>query len=182
MGLILISFCVEFLFILNFIERGNQREIDRQRAQSRNAKKGGKTKDDGLTPEQRRERDAKALQEKAAKKAAQAAGGGNTGSKANKNFHVRLDSFMNSMLSFKYIANLEEFQETNRMLNRFPVFHRLILRSENLQVNSANLRAAKLSQAEPEHGSMAELVKQSSQARTRARRGQTKSKMSLSQA
>jgi len=30
------------------------------------------------------DRDAKALQEKAAKKAAQAAGGGNTGSKANK--------------------------------------------------------------------------------------------------
>ncbi|TYH06063.1 hypothetical protein ES288_A08G128300v1 [Gossypium darwinii] len=35
------------------------------------------SKDDGLTPEQRRERDAKALQEKAAKKAAQAAAGGN---------------------------------------------------------------------------------------------------------
>lgn len=35
-----------------------------------------KGRDDGLTPEQRRERDAKALQEKAARKAAQAAGGG----------------------------------------------------------------------------------------------------------
>ncbi|KAJ4968373.1 hypothetical protein NE237_015074 [Protea cynaroides] len=45
------------------------------------ARNGGKakTKDDGLTPEQRRERDAKALQEKAAKKAAQAASGGDAG-------------------------------------------------------------------------------------------------------
>ncbi|GJY81604.1 small EDRK-rich factor 2-like protein [Tanacetum coccineum] len=33
--------------------RGNQREKDRERAAARNAK--GKTKDDGLTPEQRRE-------------------------------------------------------------------------------------------------------------------------------
>ncbi|KAK8588447.1 hypothetical protein V6N12_022887 [Hibiscus sabdariffa] len=57
--------------------RGNQREKDRERAQARAGNKG-KTKDDGLTPEQRRERDAKALQEKAAKKAAQAADGGNT--------------------------------------------------------------------------------------------------------
>ncbi|KMT20209.1 hypothetical protein BVRB_1g002150 [Beta vulgaris subsp. vulgaris] len=63
--------------------RGNQRETDRQRAAARNAKKAGKTKDDGLTPEQRRERDAKALQEKTAKKAAQAAGGGLTGSKTS---------------------------------------------------------------------------------------------------
>ncbi|KAL4364140.1 hypothetical protein GQ457_04G026400 [Hibiscus cannabinus] len=57
--------------------RGNQREKDRERAQARSGNKG-KTKDDGLTPEQRRERDGKALQEKAAKKAAQAAAGGNT--------------------------------------------------------------------------------------------------------
>ncbi|CAK9329285.1 unnamed protein product, partial [Citrullus colocynthis] len=57
--------------------RGNQREKDRERAQARNGGKG-KTKDDGLTPEQRRERDAKALQEKMAKKAAQAASGGNS--------------------------------------------------------------------------------------------------------
>ncbi|THF96904.1 hypothetical protein TEA_024242 [Camellia sinensis var. sinensis] len=49
------------------------RERDRERAQARNGGKG-KGKDDGLTPEQRRERDAKALQEKAAKKAAGAAG------------------------------------------------------------------------------------------------------------
>jgi hypothetical protein len=34
-----------------------------------------KNKDDGLTPEQRRERDGKALQEKAAKKAEAAAAG-----------------------------------------------------------------------------------------------------------
>ncbi|KAI9108012.1 hypothetical protein K1719_020885 [Acacia pycnantha] len=53
--------------------RGNQREKDRERAQSRGGK--GKQKDDGLTPEQRRERDAKALQEKTAKKAAQDAAG-----------------------------------------------------------------------------------------------------------
>ncbi|KAL2922748.1 Small EDRK-rich factor 1, partial [Bienertia sinuspersici] len=66
------------------IERGNQRETDRQRAAARNSKKGGKTKDDGLTPEQRRERDAKALQEKAAKKAAQAVGVGFMGGKMNK--------------------------------------------------------------------------------------------------
>ncbi|KAL5781423.1 hypothetical protein ACOSP7_006452 [Xanthoceras sorbifolium] len=54
------------------------RERDRERAQARTGK-GGKNKDDGLTPEQRRERDAKALQEKQAKKAGQAAAGGNAG-------------------------------------------------------------------------------------------------------
>ncbi|KAG2619353.1 small EDRK-rich factor 2-like [Panicum virgatum] len=54
--------------------RGDQRERDRQRAQAR--RPVAKGRDDGLTPEQRRERDAKALQEKAARKAAQAAGGG----------------------------------------------------------------------------------------------------------
>ncbi|PIA36056.1 hypothetical protein AQUCO_03400156v1 [Aquilegia coerulea] len=54
--------------------RGNQREKDRERAAAR---AGGKNKkDDGLTPEQRRERDAKALQEKTAKKAAQGSSGG----------------------------------------------------------------------------------------------------------
>ncbi|XP_073394045.1 uncharacterized protein [Physcomitrium patens] len=50
--------------------RGNQREKDRERAAAR--AKGAKGKDDGLTPEQRRERDAKALQEKLAKKAEKA--------------------------------------------------------------------------------------------------------------
>ncbi|XP_052207910.1 uncharacterized protein LOC127811780 [Diospyros lotus] len=63
--------------------RGNQRERDRERSQARTGGKG-KTKDDGLTPEQRRERDAKALQEKTAKKAAQAAGSGDAGGKSNK--------------------------------------------------------------------------------------------------
>ncbi|KAF2284521.1 hypothetical protein GH714_026075 [Hevea brasiliensis] len=58
-------------------ERGNQRERDRERAQARAGHKPKNSKDDGLTPEQRRDRDAKALQEKAARKAAQAAVGGN---------------------------------------------------------------------------------------------------------
>lgn len=52
--------------------RGNQREKDRERAAARG--KGSKDKSDGLTPEQRRERDAKALQEKLAKKADKAPG------------------------------------------------------------------------------------------------------------
>lgn len=39
---------------LNSNSRGNQREVDRQRAQARKAQ--GKQKDDGMTPEQRRER------------------------------------------------------------------------------------------------------------------------------
>ncbi|OAY28264.1 small EDRK-rich factor 2-like [Manihot esculenta] len=64
--------------------RGNQRERDRERAQARTGK-GPKSKDDGLTPEQRRERDAKALQEKAAKKSAQAAAGGETSGGKGKN-------------------------------------------------------------------------------------------------
>lgn len=59
--------------------RGNQREKDRERAQARGGNKVNKGKDDGLTHEQRRERDAKALQEKAAKKAAQAAAGESSG-------------------------------------------------------------------------------------------------------
>jgi hypothetical protein len=52
------------------MSRGNQREIDRQRAAKRKDAAGVKAKDkDGLTAAQRRERDAKALQEKAARKA-----------------------------------------------------------------------------------------------------------------
>ncbi|XP_022642111.1 putative SERF-like protein [Vigna radiata var. radiata] len=69
------------------MSRGNQRDRDRERAQARAGGKTKQPKNDGLTPEQRRERlsldlvcrDAKALQEKAAKKAAQAAGGNNAG-------------------------------------------------------------------------------------------------------
>ena len=55
------------------MSRGNKREIDR--AQARAQKAGGKTQKDkdGLTPEQRRERDAKAMQEKKARKLAEAA-------------------------------------------------------------------------------------------------------------
>ncbi|RZC88879.1 hypothetical protein C5167_031256 [Papaver somniferum] len=59
------------------------RDRDRERAQARSSASKSKTKDDGLTPEQRRERDARALQEKAARKAAQGSsvGGENPGSK-----------------------------------------------------------------------------------------------------
>ena len=57
------------------MSRGNKREIDRARAQARAQKAGSKTQKDkdGLTPEQRRERDAKAMQEKKARKLAEAA-------------------------------------------------------------------------------------------------------------
>ncbi|KAF8116012.1 hypothetical protein N665_0024s0037 [Sinapis alba] len=55
-----------------------QRERDGERAAARAGGKG-KNADDGLTPEQRRERDGKALQEKAAKKAAQAAAAAGSG-------------------------------------------------------------------------------------------------------
>eukprot|EP00191_Tetraselmis_sp_GSL018_P014117 CAMPEP_0177588464 /NCGR_PEP_ID=MMETSP0419_2-20121207/6238_1 /TAXON_ID=582737 /ORGANISM="Tetraselmis sp., Strain GSL018" /LENGTH=59 /DNA_ID=CAMNT_0019078661 /DNA_START=219 /DNA_END=398 /DNA_ORIENTATION=- len=51
------------------MSRGNQRDVDRKRAASRAAKKGTPAKEkDGLTAAQRKERDAKALQEKQAKK------------------------------------------------------------------------------------------------------------------
>jgi len=55
--------------------RGNKRDVDRQRAANRNAKKGQSAKDkDGLTKDQRMKRDADALQAKiAAKKAAKEA-------------------------------------------------------------------------------------------------------------
>eukprot|EP00281_Chroomonas_sp_CCMP1168_P031852 CAMPEP_0206243388 /NCGR_PEP_ID=MMETSP0047_2-20121206/17581_1 /ASSEMBLY_ACC=CAM_ASM_000192 /TAXON_ID=195065 /ORGANISM="Chroomonas mesostigmatica_cf, Strain CCMP1168" /LENGTH=58 /DNA_ID=CAMNT_0053668505 /DNA_START=15 /DNA_END=191 /DNA_ORIENTATION=- len=55
--------------------RGNQRDIDRARAQARNAanNKGGSK--DGLTPTQRKERDAAALAEKVAKKKGDGAAG-----------------------------------------------------------------------------------------------------------
>ncbi|XP_049343439.1 uncharacterized protein LOC125807743 [Solanum verrucosum] len=59
------------------MSRGNQRDRDRERAQARGNHKSKTPKNDGLTPEQRRERDAKALQEKAKKKAAQAGDGWN---------------------------------------------------------------------------------------------------------
>ncbi|XP_076948091.1 uncharacterized protein LOC143620261 [Bidens hawaiensis] len=65
---------LQYPLLIELIERGNQREKDRERAQARNGGKA-KGKDDGLTPEQRRERDGKALQEKAAKKAEKAAAG-----------------------------------------------------------------------------------------------------------
>uniref|UniRef100_M4EV88 Small EDRK-rich factor-like N-terminal domain-containing protein n=1 Tax=Brassica campestris TaxID=3711 RepID=M4EV88_BRACM len=75
--------------ILGFL-LGGGRERDRERAAARAGGKG-KNADDGLTPEQRRERfvglvccvydfrDGKALQEKAAKKAAQAAAAAGSG-------------------------------------------------------------------------------------------------------
>jgi hypothetical protein len=47
--------------------RGNQRELARQKNQKKQQSKT-KTKDDGLTPQQRRERDAAALQAKIQKK------------------------------------------------------------------------------------------------------------------
>ena len=54
------------------MSRGNQRDVDRARAQARASKTGVKAKDkDGLTAAQRKERDAKALAEKIAKKAAE---------------------------------------------------------------------------------------------------------------
>ncbi|CAK7347818.1 unnamed protein product [Dovyalis caffra] len=65
------------LLMISFVKRGNQRERDRERAQARAGHNAKHPKDEGLTPEQRRERDARALQEKAARKAAQAAAGGN---------------------------------------------------------------------------------------------------------
>lgn len=52
------------------MSRGNQRDVDRARAQKRKDSAGKPAKEkDGLTAAQRRERDAKALQEKQAKKA-----------------------------------------------------------------------------------------------------------------
>ncbi|GLU03837.1 hypothetical protein SLE2022_210120 [Rubroshorea leprosula] len=72
-------------FLLSTMTRGNQREKDRERAQARaGSSKAKQSKSDGLTPEQRRERDAKALQEKAAKKAAQEEGGKDAGGSKNK--------------------------------------------------------------------------------------------------
>ena len=48
--------CICDCLVLNFIARGNQRDRDRERAQARAGNKGKQVKDDGLTPEQRRER------------------------------------------------------------------------------------------------------------------------------
>lgn len=58
--------------------RGNQRDTDRARALKRKEKAGKPTQKelDGLTPEQRRERDAKALKEKLEKKKQQQEGTG----------------------------------------------------------------------------------------------------------
>eukprot|EP00602_Paraphysomonas_sp_CaronLab_P001809 CAMPEP_0185017894 /NCGR_PEP_ID=MMETSP1103-20130426/765_1 /TAXON_ID=36769 /ORGANISM="Paraphysomonas bandaiensis, Strain Caron Lab Isolate" /LENGTH=66 /DNA_ID=CAMNT_0027547503 /DNA_START=115 /DNA_END=315 /DNA_ORIENTATION=+ len=62
--------------------RGNQREVDRQRALNRHAGKGEKKNGDPL---KRNENDAKALAEKIAKKKAAAeAGEGGTGGKKKK--------------------------------------------------------------------------------------------------
>ncbi|XP_065874708.1 uncharacterized protein [Euphorbia lathyris] len=72
------------LIVFSYCERGNQRERDRERAQARAVQKAKNGKGDGLTPEQRRERDAKALQEKAARKAAQATEGNNASGGGDK--------------------------------------------------------------------------------------------------
>ena len=58
------------------MSRGNKRDVDRARAAKRTEANGKLTQKDkdGLTPEQRRERDGKALAEKLAKKAAESAG------------------------------------------------------------------------------------------------------------
>ncbi|KAL2508024.1 Perakine reductase [Forsythia ovata] len=82
--------CVDLIVIRSLFgsSRIENRDRDRERAQARARDKQKQAKEDGLTPEQRRERDAKALQEKAARKAAQAASGGNNdagGIKNNKN-------------------------------------------------------------------------------------------------
>ncbi|KAF8064641.1 hypothetical protein HT031_003442 [Scenedesmus sp. PABB004] len=59
------------------MSRGNQRDTDRARAAKRAGAKGTPAKEkDGLTAAQRKERDAKALQEKLAAKQASTAGGG----------------------------------------------------------------------------------------------------------
>jgi len=76
---------LHFKLCIFTMTRGSQRDRDRERAAAR--AKAGKNKDDGLTPEQRRERDAKALQEKTAKKAAAESGGkdaGNSNAKTSK--------------------------------------------------------------------------------------------------
>ena len=54
------------------MSRGNRRDVDRARAANRNAKGKGQsaTEKDGLTKAQRQQRDAEALQKKAAKEAA----------------------------------------------------------------------------------------------------------------
>eukprot|EP00193_Tetraselmis_chui_P016990 CAMPEP_0177770682 /NCGR_PEP_ID=MMETSP0491_2-20121128/11086_1 /TAXON_ID=63592 /ORGANISM="Tetraselmis chuii, Strain PLY429" /LENGTH=59 /DNA_ID=CAMNT_0019287975 /DNA_START=176 /DNA_END=355 /DNA_ORIENTATION=+ len=54
------------------MSRGNKRDVDRARAANRAADRNKLTskEKDGLTTSQRRERDAKALHEKAARKAA----------------------------------------------------------------------------------------------------------------
>ncbi|KAG5514746.1 hypothetical protein RHGRI_035962 [Rhododendron griersonianum] len=59
----------------NAVTKGSETEKGRKPARS--GQKPRNPKDDGLTPEQRRERDAKALQEKLARKGAQGATGGN---------------------------------------------------------------------------------------------------------
>ncbi|KAF3323753.1 small EDRK-rich factor 2 [Carex littledalei] len=75
---------LSFSSLTGFDPRGNQRDRDRERASARK-QAAAKGKEDGLTPEQRRERDKKALEEKLAKKAAQAgAGGASQDNKSNE--------------------------------------------------------------------------------------------------
>ncbi|CAL9169440.1 unnamed protein product, partial [Musa hybrid cultivar] len=87
---------------------GSQRETDRQRAQARKGQV--KQREDGLTPEQRRERDAKALQEKAAKKAAQAAAGGGTTDSKNKGSAKKIGQCVQSVSAEK--KDTAEFQSS----------------------------------------------------------------------
>lgn len=68
---VLYALIAYLLSYIPFIQtRGNQREIDRMRAQKRKEKYAKQTKDDGLTPQQRKERDAAALAAKLAAKQA----------------------------------------------------------------------------------------------------------------
>ena len=61
--------------------RGNQRELARAKNAKKQAETGKGRNDDGLTPQQRRERDKAALEAKAAKKAEQKAGPAGGGGK-----------------------------------------------------------------------------------------------------
>ncbi|XP_071698616.1 uncharacterized protein [Rutidosis leptorrhynchoides] len=75
-----LKLCIDcFVKSLTWRLRGNQRDRDRERAQARAGGKAKQPKTDGLTPEQRRERDAKALQEKLARKAAKDSAGAKGG-------------------------------------------------------------------------------------------------------
>ncbi|EFH41469.1 hypothetical protein ARALYDRAFT_356399 [Arabidopsis lyrata subsp. lyrata] len=102
-----------FLLLIFDASHGSQRERDRERA----AGDKGKNSNNGLKPEQRRERDGKALQEKAVNKAAEAAAAGSSGGAGD--LHAFCISLLEEIQTLKD-RDLEKDRQLKYLMEQAP--------------------------------------------------------------